>query len=68
MKTHKTSTPKGNQMTKRYFDLLEELDSKLAYIVDELEQEKDNQTDDEDEEAVQDFIDELEAIRGIVNP
>jgi len=54
-------------MTKRYFDLLEELDSKLSHIVDELEQEKDNQEDDEDEEAVQDFIDELEAIRGIIN-
>ncbi len=36
-------------MTKKYFDLLEELDSKIAYIVDELEQERDEQTDEEDE-------------------
>ncbi len=55
-------------MTKKYFDLLEELDSKIAYIVDELEQERDEQTDEEDEEAVTDFIEELEHIRGIINP
>ncbi len=54
-------------MTKRYFDLLEELDSKLAYIVDELEQEIHNQPYEEDEEVCQDFIDELETIRGVIN-
>jgi len=54
-------------MTKRYFDILEKLDSQLANTIDELEDERDNQTDDEDSEAVQDFIDELEAIRGTIN-
>ena len=51
-------------MTKRYFDLLEELDSKLAYIIDELEQLIE---DEEDDEVRLDFIEELEAIRGIIN-
>ena len=51
-------------MTKRYFDLLEELDSKLAYIIDELEQLIE---DEEDEQGKLDFIDELEAIRGVIN-
>ncbi len=54
-------------MTKKYFDLLEELDSKLSYIIDELETEKDNQEDDEDEDWCQDFIDNLEEIRGEIN-
>jgi len=54
-------------MTKKYFDILEGLDSKLANTIDELEDEKHNQQDEEDEEALQDFIDELEAIRGIIN-
>ena len=54
-------------MTKKYFDLLEELDSKLSYIIDELEMEKDNQEDEEDGEVARDFIDELEAIRGVIN-
>ena len=51
-------------MTKRYFDLLEELDSKLAYIIDELEQLIE---DEEDDQVRLDFIDELEAIRGVIN-
>lgn len=54
-------------MTKAYFDILEKLDSSLAQIIDELEDEKQNQTDYEDEEVAQDFIDELEAIRGVIN-
>ena len=52
-------------MTKRYFDLLEELDSKLAYIIDELEQL--NEDEEDDEEVCQDFINELESIRGVIN-
>ncbi len=51
-------------MTKKYFDLLEELDSKLSYIVDELEQLIE---DEEDDQVRLDFIDELEHIRGIIN-
>lgn len=47
-------------MTKAYFDIL---DSSLAQIIDE----KQNQTGYEDEEVAQDFIDELEAIRGVIN-
>ena len=54
-------------MTRKYFDLLEELDSKLASIIDQLEDEKQNQADDEDEDWCQDFIDELESIRGVIN-
>ena len=54
-------------MTRKYFDLLEDLDSKLASIIDQLEDEKSNQDDYEDEEWCQDFIDELEHIRGIIN-
>ena len=55
-------------MTKTYFDILEVLDSSIAEAIDQLEDERDNQTDDEDSEAVQDFIDDLEAIRATINP
>ena len=54
-------------MTKRYFDLLEELDSFIANKIDELEDEIQAQPYEEDEEVAKDFIDELEAIRGIIN-
>ena len=54
-------------MTKRYFDLLEELDSKLADIIDRLEDEQQAQVYDEDGEVCQDFIDSLEEIRGVIN-
>ena len=54
-------------MTKRYFDLLEELDSKLSDIIDQLEDEQHNQPYEEDEEVCRDFIEELEAIRGVIN-
>ncbi len=61
------SIKRSYTMTRKYFDLLEELDSKLSYIADELEQERTNQQDDEDEEAVTDFIEEIEHLRGIIN-
>ncbi|SFV70928.1 hypothetical protein MNB_SM-5-479 [hydrothermal vent metagenome] len=54
-------------MTKRYFDLLEELDDFIACKIDELEDELQNQLDDEDVENGNDFIEELEHIRGIIN-
>ena len=54
-------------MTKRYFDLLEELDSKLADIIDQLEDEQQAQHYDEDVEVCKDFIDSLEEIRGVIN-
>ncbi len=54
-------------MTKKYFDLLEELDSFIASKIDELEDELQNQVDDEDVEFGNDFIEELEHIRGIIN-
>ena len=57
-------THKGTTMTKKYFDLLEELDSKLSYIVDELEQLIE---DEEGDQVRLDFIDELEHIRGVIN-
>ena len=58
---------KGHTMTKTYFDLLEELDSKLSDIIDRLEDERDIQEDYEDEEVAQDMLDSLEAIRGVIN-
>ena len=54
-------------MTKRYFDLLEELDSKLADIIDRLEDEQQAQQYDEDSEVCRDFIGLLEEIRGVIN-
>jgi len=54
-------------MTKRYFDLLEEIDSFIASKIDALEDELQNQDDDEDVEFGNDFIEELEHIRGIIN-
>ena len=54
-------------MTKKYFDILEELDSKLSEIIDRLEDEQHNQPFEEDEEVCLDFIEELEAIRGVIN-
>ena len=54
-------------MTKKYFDLLENLDSKLASIIDQLEDELLNQEYEEDGEVCRDFIDELEHIRGVIN-
>ena len=54
-------------MTKRYFDILESLDSKLAETIDQLEDELNIQEYDEDGEVCQDFIDSLEAIRGVIN-
>ena len=54
-------------MTKKYYDLLEELDSFIACKIDELEDELQNQEDDEDVEYGNDFIEELEHIRGIIN-
>jgi len=54
-------------MTKKYYDLLEELDSFIACKIDELEDESENQIDDDDVEYTKDFIEELEYIRGIIN-
>lgn len=54
-------------MTKKYFDLLEELDSKVADIIDRLEDELHAQKYEEDGEVCRDFIDSLEAIRGVIN-
>ena len=54
-------------MTKKYFDLLEEIDSFIASKIDEIGDELQNQEDDEDVEFGNDFIEELEHIRGIIN-
>ena len=54
-------------MTKKYFDILESLDSKLSEIIDQLEDELNTQEYEEDSEVCQDFIDSLEAIRGVIN-
>ncbi len=47
---------------------MESLDDKLSQIIDQLEDETENQIDWEDEEAVREFIDRLEEIRGVINP
>ena len=54
-------------MTKKYYDLLEELDSFIACKIDEIQDESENQIDDDDAEYAKDFIEELEYIRGIIN-
>ena len=54
-------------MTKKYFDILEVLDSKLADIIDQLEDELQVQEYDEDKEVCRDFIDSVEEIRGVIN-
>lgn len=57
-------------MTEQLNNILEDLDSKIANIVDELEDLQsgyDIGDKEEDMAKAQDFIDELEHIRGLIN-